>query len=107
MRLFSVSGEFQASPWNRWLAVTSRRIEFVILQTASSSPIALHLASQQRSYLRLQGLAYPDTDLHRAVCTPSRTHDPRLHGDDGVFIGKPHIQDCQSNKIEFLLLYRP
>ncbi len=28
-------------------------------------------------------LAYPDTDFHRAVCTPSRAHDPRLRGNDG------------------------
>ena len=59
-----------------------RRIEFVILRTASSPPVALHPASQRRSYLRLQGLAYPDTDFHRAVCTPSRAHDSRLRGND-------------------------
>jgi hypothetical protein len=29
-----------------------------------------------------RALAYPDTDLHRAVCAPSRTHDPRVREDD-------------------------
>ncbi len=27
-------------------------------------------------------LAYPDTDFHRAVCTPSRAHDPRDKPED-------------------------
>lgn len=36
-----------------------RRIEFALLRTASSSPVALHLASQRRSYFRLQGLGLP------------------------------------------------
>ena len=38
---------------------TPRRIEFAILRTASSSPVALHPASQRRSYFRLQGLGLP------------------------------------------------
>ena len=50
----SVSDCFRASPWNRWLAATQRRIEFVLLRTDSSPPVAPHPASQRRSYLRLR-----------------------------------------------------
>ena len=52
----SVSDAFQASPSPRQLALTPRRIEFVFLRTASSPPVALHPASQRRSYLRLRSL---------------------------------------------------
>jgi len=41
------------------LVATSRRIEFVILRTASSLPVALHPASRRRSYLQLRGLGLP------------------------------------------------
>jgi hypothetical protein len=47
---------FRASPRNRRLATGSRRIRFVLLRTAGSSPVALHLASRRRSYFRLPGL---------------------------------------------------
>lgn len=50
---------FRLRPLQAKLAVTPRRIEFVILRTASSPPVALHPASQRRSYLRLQGLGLP------------------------------------------------
>ncbi|MDB5758178.1 MAG: hypothetical protein JWM30_1467 [Burkholderia sp.] len=54
-----MSDGFQASPYYSKLAATPRRIEFVILRTANSPPIALHPASRQRSYLRLQGFGLP------------------------------------------------
>jgi len=38
----------------RRLATTSRRIEFVILRTSSSSPVALHPLSRGRSYFQLR-----------------------------------------------------
>src|SRR6266704_6106156 len=41
------------------LVVTPRRIEFVILRTASSLPVALHPASQRRSYFQLRGHGLP------------------------------------------------
>ena len=41
------------------LAATPCRIEFALLRTASSPPVALHPASQRRSYLRLRGLGLP------------------------------------------------
>jgi hypothetical protein len=43
-----------ASPLAGWLATTPGRIEFVILRTSRSPPVALHLASRRRSYVRLQ-----------------------------------------------------
>jgi len=42
----SVPGKFRTSPWMSRLVVTRRRIEFVILRTASSHPVALHPTSQ-------------------------------------------------------------
>ena len=50
----SVTSEFRTSPWNRRLVAVPRRIEFVCLRTDTSPPVALHLASQRRSYLRLR-----------------------------------------------------
>ena len=55
----SVPGVFRTSPRMSRLVATSRRIEFVILRTASSLPVALHPASRRRSYLRLRGLGLP------------------------------------------------
>jgi hypothetical protein len=43
-----------ASPFTRGLATTTGRIEFVILRTGRSPPVALHLPSRGRSYPRLQ-----------------------------------------------------
>jgi hypothetical protein len=40
----SVTSEFRTSPWNRRLVAAPRRIEFVILRTDSSPPVALHAA---------------------------------------------------------------
>ncbi len=39
----------------RRLATTTGRIEFVILRTSCSPPVALHPASRRRSYFQLQG----------------------------------------------------
>ena len=50
----SVTSEFRASLMNSRLAAASRRIEFVILRTNSSPPVAFHPASRRRSYLRLR-----------------------------------------------------
>ena len=43
-----------ASPPYSRLATTTGRIEFVILRTGRSPPVASHPASQRRSYVRLQ-----------------------------------------------------
>ena len=50
----SVSGYFRASPRMSRLATTQRRIEFVILRTDSSLPVALHPTSRRRGYLQLR-----------------------------------------------------
>jgi hypothetical protein len=63
----SAYGCFQASPFMSRLATVSRRNRLVIprpspgqaLRTAGSPPVALHPASQRRSYLRLLGCDHP------------------------------------------------
>ncbi len=55
------------------LAITPRRIEFVILRTASSPPVAPHPASQRRSYLRLRGSGFPRSRTFTLL-------NKRLHG---------------------------
>ena len=45
-----------------------RRIGFVILRTNSSLPVALHPASQRRSYLQLQGPGLPSHGLPPCSC---------------------------------------
>jgi hypothetical protein len=64
-----------ASPFASKLATASGRIEFVILPTSSSSPVALHLASRRRSYLRLSkpGRA-PSEDFHLTDSLRSQAH---------------------------------
>ncbi len=64
-----------ASPFASKLAAASGRIEFVILPTSSSSPVALHPASRRRSYLRLSkpGRA-PSEDFHLTDSLPSQAH---------------------------------
>ena len=52
----SVTRGFRTSPCMRRLVAAPRRIEFVILRTNSSPPVALHLASRRRSFLRLRSL---------------------------------------------------
>ena len=50
---------FWASPLTSRLATTTGRIEFVILRTDCSLPVALHLLLQERSYLQLMGSDQP------------------------------------------------
>jgi len=65
----------QASPWMRRLAAPQGRIVFVILRTACSPPVALHPASQRRSYLRLPGLGIiPEEDFHLPDRACSQAH---------------------------------
>jgi hypothetical protein len=54
----SVTSEFRTSPWHRRLAAALRRIEFVLLRTDLSPPVALHPASRRRSYLRLRSCGF-------------------------------------------------
>ena len=72
----SAIGSFQASPFSRRLADADSRIEFVILWTGRSPPIAPHLASRQRSYLRLRaGECVPGEDSHLSVRKRSQAHE--------------------------------
>ena len=59
-----------ASPLPSRLAAATGRIEFVILRTGRSPPVALHLVSRRRSYFRLQGSDKPWQGL--APCCPYR-----------------------------------
>ena len=64
-----------ASPFTRWLAGRSGRIEFVILRMGGSPPVALHPALLRRSYLRFQaGERMPGGDLHPSDKAPSQAH---------------------------------
>jgi hypothetical protein len=51
---FGDLGVLWASPFPSRLAATTGRIEFVILRTSRSPPVALHPLSRGRSYFRLQ-----------------------------------------------------
>ncbi len=94
---------FQASPWYRWLAVTPRRIEFVIPgsspgqapRTASSLPLAPHPASQRRSYLQLRGHGLPRNGLTpsclRAFTGARHPKAPLLGSPVDRLVG-PHFQ---------------
>jgi hypothetical protein len=54
---------------------TPGRIEFVILRTGRSPPVASHPASRRRSYSRLQaGERIPGADLHRSDHAHSQAH---------------------------------
>ncbi len=65
----SVSDVFQASPNPSRLAAIDRRIEFALLRTASSLPVAPHPTSLRRSFLQLRGLGLPRHGLPpRCVC---------------------------------------
>src|SRR5258707_12889434 len=72
-----------ASPLDRRLARRYGRNEFVILRMALSPPVAPHLASRRRSYIRLQaGVGLPGEDLHLPVRLRLQAHDPRLREDE-------------------------
>ena len=61
-----------------WLAgssMASGRIEFVILRTGHSPPVALHHASLRRSYIRLQaGERMPEEDFHLSDYSRFQAH---------------------------------
>jgi hypothetical protein len=64
------------SPAARRLVTPSGRIEFVILRTDPSSPVALHPASRPRSYVQLTGwrtLAWKGLAPFWIVCARRRT----------------------------------
>jgi hypothetical protein len=64
-----------ASPFASRLATASGRIEFVILPTSSSSPVALHPASGRRGYLRLSKPGHaPSEDFHLTDSLRSQAH---------------------------------
>src|ERR1700741_5601143 len=57
--------EVRASPYPCRLATNTGRIEFVILRTGSSLPVAPHLASRRRNNSSLQaGERMPEEDFH-------------------------------------------
>ena len=57
--------EVWASPHPRRLATNTGRIDFVILRTGSSLPVAPHLVSRRRNNSSLQaGERMPEEDLH-------------------------------------------
>ena len=82
----SVTSEFRTSPWYRRLVAALRRIEFVILRTDTSLPIAPHPASRRRSYLRLRSLWLPPARTFTMLMwrLHGRTHS-RARGNPGRF----------------------
>ena len=55
---------------------TAGRIEFVILRTGHSPPVAPHLALQRRSYVRLRaGERLPEEDFHLPDPVRFRAHE--------------------------------
>ena len=80
-----------ASPFASRLATTTGRIEFVILRTSRSPPVALHPLSRGRSYVRLRGsnptstgtLTLPIQYTHKR--TRGRACPPRNGGVSGRF----------------------
>jgi hypothetical protein len=54
----SVTSDFRTSPWYRRFIAALRRIEFVILRTDTSPPVAPHPASRRRSFLRLRSCGF-------------------------------------------------
>lgn len=50
------------------------RIGFVFLRISGSPPVALHLLSRERSYLRLQAGCTPGEDFHLANLADSPAH---------------------------------
>ena len=69
-----------ASPFPSRLATTAGRIEFVILRTGRSPPVALHPTSRRRSYVRLQcsnpTLTGTSTLRIQHVCKRTSRHTP-------------------------------
>ena len=66
-----------ASPLRGGLAGCAGRIEFVILRTGLSPPVAPHDISRRRSYIWLQaGERFPGEDLHLSDLVDSQAHPP-------------------------------
>jgi len=64
------------SPFTRRLVALSGRIEFVILRTGGSPPVASHPASRRRGFGQFRaGERLPDGDFHPADWVPSRAHE--------------------------------
>jgi len=80
----SVTREFRTSPRMSRLVAAPRRIEFVLLRTDNSPPVALHPASRRRSYLRLRSLWLPPTRTSTVLMwrLHGRTHS-RARGNPG------------------------
>ena len=69
--------EVWASPQARRLAAHTGRIEFVILQTGSSLPVAPHLVSRRRNNSSLQaGERLPEEDFHLSNQVHFQAHEP-------------------------------
>jgi hypothetical protein len=80
----SVPSEFRTSPRMSRLVAAPRRIEFVLLRTDLSPPVALHPASRRRSYLRLRSLWLSPTRTFTVLMwrPHGRTHS-RENGNPG------------------------
>jgi hypothetical protein len=79
----------QASPFARRLAEASSRIEFVILRTGRSPPVAPHPASRRRSYFRLQaGERLPEEDSHLSDTARSQAHEREHLAPDVECVGR-------------------
>jgi hypothetical protein len=69
--------EVWASPQARGLAANTGRIEFVILRTGSSLPVAPHLVSRRRNNSSLQaGERMPEEDFHLSNQVHFQAHEP-------------------------------
>ena len=74
IRHASVSDGFQASPYARWLAATSRRIGFVSYGLVIHFRLLSTLLHRSTVTFNFGVMAYSDTDLHRTVHAPSQAH---------------------------------
>jgi hypothetical protein len=90
--------------------MSSGRIEFVILPTSSSSPVAPHPASRRRSYLRLSRPGpTPSEDSHLTDSVRSQAHWNRSRrkrlrpkdrvGARGLTLAPPSEPDRQFSRI--------
>src|SRR5271156_6633389 len=69
--------EVWASPYPCRLAANTGRIEFVILRTGSSLPVAPHLVSRRRNNSSLQaGERLPEEDFHPSNHVHFQAHEP-------------------------------
>ena len=82
-----------ASPLTCRLAEHSGRIEFVILRTGLSPPVAPHPASQRRSFFRFQaGERMPEEDFHLSDHSRFQAHmPPAFAGSEPCFTFHPQL----------------